>query len=313
LLEEARSFIPNPTALPGPSLDTDTADQAWGEDPAPVLITQPAPVSDPVAAEQPPESDKTSEVVANEQPLPRDPYVPSPTSDVSPFRRVILFGLILIGTFVIAWAVYATTQPGSNANASSQGAKIPQLTPTDANTTPQGIGLPPTEIAAEPELLDVHFVTDQPVGTVSVDDQYKGDIVDGVVHLSGIEPGLRVLTMNTPAGEIAMSFEFSHGTMPIPKSLPSRGIANVLFVASADEKSRVECNCAPAGLRVGELAERIAPSGLEIPLLEGEHRAELWVGKNRRDLKIYGGRLPIVTIAVFMTPAINETVSKVGE
>ena len=154
-------------------------------------------------------------------------------------------------------------------------------------------------------------VTDQHEGTVWLDDQFQGELLDGGLTLTGIEPGLRLLRMSTPAGEIDMSFEFSPGMMPIPKTLPSREIANVLFVGSADEKTRVECNCVPAGLRVGQLAERIPSAGLEVPLLEGEHRAELWVGKTRRDLTIHGGRSPVVTIAVFSASSIAESISKV--
>ncbi len=85
----------------------------------------------------------------------------------------------------------------------------------------------------------------------------------------------------------------------MPKSLPPRQIATVLFAGSADGKSRVECNCAPFGLKVGNFAELIRAGGLEMPLVEGKHKAELWIGKNRRDFTIHGSRSPVATIAIF--------------
>jgi tetratricopeptide (TPR) repeat protein len=300
LLEEARNFIPNPTALPSMSPDSEDIPPQMAQLPVQEEPVPPVPTPEPENISLPPIE------TANEPPAAREPFVANPSPPPRSFLRVVLFALFVIGTSIIGWVLYASTQ--SSANAPSEATSIPQFTPVLEETSP-----PIAEAATEPELLDVHFVTDQPAGTVWVDDQLKGEVSNGAITLSGIEPGVRAVTMNTPAGEIAMTFEFSKGAMPIPKALPGREIANVLFVASTGERSRVECNCAPAGLRVGEVAERISSAGLELPLLEGEHRAELWVGKNRRDLTIYGGRSPVVTIAVFSVPPINESVSKVGE
>jgi hypothetical protein len=89
--------------------------------------------------------------------------------------------------------------------------------------------------------------------------------------------------------------------MPTPVSLPPRQIANILFAGSVEGKARVQCNCAPAGLRVGDFAEMIRADGLELPL-DGQRPAELWMGKNRRKLTIQGSRSPVATIALFSTP-----------
>ena len=112
-------------------------------------------------------------------------------------------------------------------------------------------------------------------------------------------PGIRTLKMRTPAGEVEITFDYSPGKAAMPRYLPPRQIATVLFAGSADGKSRVECNCAPFGLKVGNFAELIRAGGLEIPLVEGVHKAELWLGKNRRDFTIHGSRSPVVTIAIF--------------
>ena len=166
------------------------------------------------------------------------------------------------------------------------------------------------QIDLQPTLLDVRFVTDAATGTIWIDDEFAGEISGNGVTIPGVKPGIRTVRMSTSAGEVEMSFEFLPGKLPIPKSLPLRQIADVLFIGSVDGKSRVECNCAPAGLRIGEVAELIRPDGLEVALGEGEHAAELWLGKNHRNLTVFagrsGGRSPAVTIAVFSVPPITN-------
>ena len=56
------------------------------------------------------------------------------------------------------------------------------------------------------------------------------------------------------------------------------------------------------GLKVGDFAELIQAGGLEMPLVEGKHKAELWIGKNRRDFTIHRSRSPVATIAIFPPP-----------
>jgi hypothetical protein len=114
-----------------------------------------------------------------------------------------------------------------------------------------------------------------------------------------VEPGVRTLRVGAPTGDVEMSLEFQPGKSPIPKSFPARQVATVLFVGSAGEKSHVECNCTPAGLRVGGLAELIKTAGLDVPLVEGRHAAELWVGRTYKKHTIAGSRSPMATIAVF--------------
>jgi tetratricopeptide (TPR) repeat protein len=319
LLDEARNFIPNPAALPEMAPGLRPADESWEKSlvsiqpsvvDAPLDAqpdSPPAPVL-PTAVEQSPEPETgaPADPVVNPSPGPPDPEMMSPRPIFSSFRTVALFIFILLGAVIIGWAVYAN-QPSSNASLPAPA--LPQPAPSDVKAGETQTAS--FDLGTAPALLDVYFVTDQHEGTVWIDDQFQGELLDGGLTLTGIEPGLRLLRMSTPAGEIDMSFEFSPGMMPIPKTLPSRAIANILFVGSADEKTRVECNCVPAGLRVGQLAERIPSAGLEVPLLEGEHRAELWVGKTRRDLTIHGGRLPVVTIAVFSASSIAESISKV--
>jgi hypothetical protein len=63
-------------------------------------------------------------------------------------------------------------------------------------------------------------------------------------------------------------------------------------------------------LRIGDAAELIRPEGLDMPLPEGQHAAELWLGKSRRDLMIYGGRTPVATIGVFPVTSVAVAVDK---
>jgi tetratricopeptide (TPR) repeat protein len=294
LLEEARSFIPSPVALQGVSLDLQAADESWEKrlvslQPSEPEMPQPEVAPDPPAPEAPAPVeeiralDGPPSMEATPLEPPAEPLVPSAreitvrTPVPSSFRTVALFSLILLGAFIVGWVVYANS---SNASVPDKViSPVPSL--ADAGIEAQ----PPSANSSVPSAsIDVHFVTNQSTGTVWVDDQLKGEITEGGFTVSGIEPGVRVVRLSTTAGEIEMSFEFSPGAMPVPKILPSRQVAEVLFVASAGERSRVACNCAPAGLRVEKVAERIPPAGLELPLLEGEHRAELWIGKNRRDL-----------------------------
>jgi tetratricopeptide (TPR) repeat protein len=155
------------------------------------------------------------------------------------------------------------------------------------------------QIDLHPTLLALHVSTDEPGAAAWLDDEAKGDITANGITISGVQPGARVLRIRTRAGEVEISFNFPPGKSPTPKSLPPREIVTVLFAGSADGKSHVECNCAPAGLRVGDLAEIMRTNGLEIPLTEGPHRAELWMGKDHKALIIQGSLSPAATIAVF--------------
>jgi hypothetical protein len=156
---------------------------------------------------------------------------------------------------------------------------------------------PVPAVDLKPALLDLHIVSDQAGGTVWIDDQMKGDIVEGDIRISGLDPGVRTVRIRRPAGDIEVRFDAS-SQIPRPTLLPSRQLATVLFAGSADGKTRVECNCAPAGLRIGNLAELIRASGLEFPLVDGQHPAELWLGKTYSKLSIQGSGSPSVTIVV---------------
>jgi len=155
------------------------------------------------------------------------------------------------------------------------------------------------QIDLHPILLALHVLMDEPGASVWLDDEAKGDITANGITISGVQPGARVLRIRTRAGEVEIIFNFPPGKSPTPKSLPRRELVTVLFAGSADGKTLVECNCAPAGLRVGEFAEIMRANGLEIPLTEGPHRAELWMGKDHKALIIQGSLSPAATIAVF--------------
>ena len=312
--------------LPPPPLPPPAEALSAPPDPAPVeaVTPEPEPQSAPVSPEPQPE----------QRPAERQP-APAIQADPISIRKVLILGLVLIGAFLVGWVVYAN-QPGLEASraalpvnvdikATPEGAEIfvdgqrvgqsgvqakiargshtlsASLFGYDTQTLTVDVGAETKalQIDLQPTAMDMHLVTDEATGTVWVDDQLSGDIHDGRVTVSGVMPGVRTIRMSIPAGEIEMTFEFSPGLSPVPKSLPSREVANVLFVGSADGKSHVTCNCAPAGLRVGGLAELIRPEGLEIPLVDGEHPAELWLGKSRRNLTIQGSHFPAATIAVF--------------
>ena len=285
LLDEARGFIsdhpelqtlsPAPDGLP-PSDPSDN--ENWEKS----LVRLEHPRAE---LQQPPAPD------------PSPPAEPTPTRKRWSFRRIALFSLVLLGTFSIGWLVYSN-RPGSAGSLSASPVSLAEnhAQPLPPETVSETKDL---EVDLQPAFFDVHIVSDQPGGIAWMDDQNKGDITESGLTISGVESGVRILKVLTPSGEIEISFEFSPGKMPAPKSLPTRQIANVLFVGSADGKAHAECNCAPAGLRVGDLAELIRAGGLDVPLVEGPHRAELWLGKNRRDLTIHGGAAPVATIAVF--------------
>jgi hypothetical protein len=163
------------------------------------------------------------------------------------------------------------------------------------------IGSEPTALQIDllPTLLNLNILTGQPGGTVWLDDQNRGDVTESGITVSGVLPGIRTLKVRTPTGDVEITFDYPPGKAAIPKSLPPRQVAIVLFAGSADGTSHVECNCTPFGLKVGNFAELIQAGGLEIPLVEGKHKAELWIGKNRRDFTILGSHSPVATIAIF--------------
>jgi tetratricopeptide (TPR) repeat protein len=343
LLEEARAFIPSHSDWRTPPLALEEPVDNWESPlvrvPDPVIPESAAPVvAEPVPA-PPAEIAEVSE--PTDPPPSPPPPRPAPSSPAS-IRRVVVFGLVLIGAIIIGWVVYAN-QPSLEASRAPLSVKVDiKAAPEGAEIFVDGQRLGQSQVQTEipkgahtlsaslfgydsqtlnvdvaaetralqielqPTLLDVQFVTDESAGTVWIDDQLSGEIHEGSVTISGVRPGMRTVRMSTGTGEIEMTFEFAPGRSPVPKSLPSRQVANVLFVGSADGKSYVACNCAPAGLRVSELAELIRPEGLEIPLTEGEHSAELWLGKTRKNLKIQGSHLPAATIAVFaVAPVAN--------
>jgi PEGA domain len=254
------------------------------------------------------------------------------------FRKVALVGLAILGALAIGWIVYmnrstAETPPAApsaqrvDIDATPAGAEIfiddrkvgesraatqiargnhtvlvslagyePRTLPLDLGSEPQAL-----QIDLRPLLMDVYVTTDQPDGVVWMDDQPQGDITSNGITISGVEPGVHLVKIQASGVESEISFEFQPGKIPTPVSLPPRQIANVLFAGSADGKAHVQCNCAPAGLRVGDFAELIRADGLELPI-EGQRPAELWMGKNRRKLTIQGSRSPVATIAVFSSP-----------
>jgi tetratricopeptide (TPR) repeat protein len=255
------------------------------------------------------------------------------------FRKLAFIGLAVLGALSLAWLVYSLLAKPSGARgfapspalasvdikATPNGADIfidgqkvgasqvqrrlnagkhtvsASLSGYDSQSVPVELGSQPkiVHIDLKPIPLHLHLLTDQPGGPVWIDNQLTGDIADRDVTINGVEPGIRTLRVRIPSGDVEMSLEFPPGKSPTPKSLPSRQVATVLFVGSAGEKSHVECNCAPAGLKVGALAELIRAAGLDLPLVEGRHPAELWVGKNFKKLIIDGSRSPMATIAVF--------------
>lgn len=268
-------------------------------------------------------------------PKPAQPLTPAPPSEA--LRKVAIAGVVLIGVLLLAWFVFANRPASAGAPAAAPHANVEitatpegveifidgekagesqaqrQLTPGvhtvsaslagyESQTMPLefGSGSKALKIELQPTLLDLHIASDQPGAAVWMDDQSQGEVTEGGLTISGIQPGVRILKMQTPDGETEISFEFRPGEIPTLKSSPSPQSTKVLFVGSASGKSRVECNCVPAGLRVGKFAELIEAGGLEVPLSEGQNPAELWLGRNKRNLTIHGSsRSPVATIAMF--------------
>jgi tetratricopeptide (TPR) repeat protein len=333
LLDEAKNFIPNPELQTLSFESYGAHDENWENSLVRIELpstelqqhsVQPAPVEE--AHEVPPPLVEST----HPEPLPARPN--------GSFQKAALIGLVIFGALAIGWFLYVNGSTGDKAsgapsvqrvdiNARPVGAEIfiddkkvgetqaqAQLTRGnhtvsvilagyESRTLPLDLGSEPKalQIDLRPLTMDMHVTADQPGGVVSVDDQPRGEITSNGVTISGVEPGVRFVKIQTPAAEIEFSVEFHPGKMPTPVDLPPREIANVLFAGSVDGKTRVQCNCAPAGLRVGDVAELMRADGLELPL-EGQRPAELWMGKNRRKLTIHGSRSPAATIAVFSNP-----------
>jgi tetratricopeptide (TPR) repeat protein len=165
-------------------------------------------------------------------------------------------------------------------------------------------------ISLQPLPLDLHVVTDEPSGRIWMDDEPKGNLSAAGLIISGISPGEHKLRVRSPDGEITTSFDFQPGKLPVPVSLPIRHTPAVLFVGSSDEKSRVQCNCSPAALKVGDSRQSIESGGLELNLAEGSHPAELSVMGGKK-LTIYGSRVPVATVALYWGSDDSPTVSSV--
>jgi len=298
----------------------------------------PEEMTAPEPPETPEVSESLETSPAPEQQYSASDVEPLKPNRSEPFPKVALGMLALLGAVAIGWIVYgnpataAKPAPAPSAqrveiSTTPAGAEIfiddrkvgesraqaqlekgnhtvsvslagyePRSLPLDLGSEPKAL-----QIDLQPVLLDVHLTTDEPGGNLWIDDELKGHIIDTGMTISGVAPGIHSIRIETPGGEIEFSFEFHPGKMPTPVSLPPRQIANILFAGSVEGKARVQCNCAPAGLRVGDFAEMIRADGLELPL-DGQRPAELWMGKNRRKLTIQGSRSPVATIALFSTP-----------
>lgn len=336
LLQEAKSLVPNQSPPETLSFELNgISDENWENSlvritpPGAELQTtlKPTPPSTP----EPPEPPFSDSAAPERTPLAITP-VPAPKS--GSLRQIAVFGVVLaviIGAIVYiagpgpASGTAATSLVDVDIKASPSGADIfvdgqslgashvqtqlpkgshtvtASLAGFDSQTLPLEIDSEPKalQIDLRPALLELRVISDQTGAAVWLDDESKGDVTDSGITISGVAPGLRVLRLKGPAGEVEISFEVSPGAVPAPKSLPSRQVADVLFAGSANGMSHIECNCAPAGLRIGEIAELIRAGGLELPLAEGQHPAELWLGKSKRLLTIHAGRSPLATIEFF--------------
>jgi tetratricopeptide (TPR) repeat protein len=340
LLDEARSFIPNQPDLQTLSFESERMpDENWEKSIVRIELpgaelqrSEPPAIAAATSEVSPPESPRV------EQPDTTLHAEPMPTRQRSSFQKVALVGLVILGGLAIGWILYmnrpAAEKPpevppaqGVEINATPAGAEIfiddrkvgesraqaqlargnhtvlvrlagyePRTLPLDLASEPKAL-----QIDLLPLLMDVHLTADQPGSVVWMDDEPRGDITDNGITISEIEPGAHFIKIQTPNAEIEFSFEFYPGKIPTPVSLPPRQVANVLFAGSVDGKTRVHCNCAPAGLRVGDFAELMRAAGLELPL-DGQHAAELWIGKSRRKLTIRGSQPPVATIDVFSSP-----------
>lgn len=345
LLDEARSFMPNQPELQSLSFESDAMSvnsekalvrielpaakpQQDAEQPAIAEATNPVPPEESSPVPQPQSSLRVE---------------PAPTRKSGSLQKAAVLGLVIFGALAIGWVIYvnqsAVEKPAAvppaqrvDIKTTPAGAEIfidgrkvgesqAQVQLTSGNHTVSAslagyesrtlsldLASEPKalEIELQPILMDVHVSTDQPESVVWMDEQPKGDVTDKGITISGVEPGVRVITIQRPGSEVEFSFDFRPGKMPTPVSFPPRQIVNVLFAGSTDGKLRVECNCAPAGLRVGDIAEMIRAGGLELPL-EGQRAAELWMGKSRRNLTIHGSLSPVATIALFSNPGADPS------
>jgi len=297
LLDEAKSLIPNQPEVQTLGTSDESSDEVWER--SLVRIEYPsAGVERNIA---PPETVSAGPVVPEPFPVHKTAAAdPTPPESRRHFRPIALAGL---GILIAGFSGLAYIDRAGSDKHSPVATQAATLDTQPASTVPSPSV--PVPVDLKPALLDIHIVSDQAVGTVWIDDQMKGAIVEGGLQISGVEPGVRTVRIRRPAGEIEVRFDAS-GQMPRPTLLPSRQLATVLFAGSADGKTRVECNCAPAGLRIGNLAELIRAAGLEIPLADGQHAAELWLGKTYKKLSIQGSGSPSVTIVVLSNATAKE-------
>ena len=308
LLDEARSFIPDQPELQTLSFESDgTSDETWEKS----LVRVELPDTELHRHCERPATVATT----GETPQPPGPYSGSPAEPIAQpiparqngsFQTVALLGLVILGVLAVGWVIYVNQSTGEKPSAVPPAQRVDikaqaEITEGDLSSEPKTL-----QINLQPILMDVYVTADQPAGVVEIDGQPRGDLTNSGITISGVEPGVHSIKIQTPDVEVEFSFEFHPGQIPTPVSLPARQIASVLFAGSADGKARVHCNCAPAGLRVGDFAEMIRAGGLELPL-EGQRSAELWMGKRRTNLTIQGSHSPVATIALFSSPGTPST------
>jgi hypothetical protein len=131
-----------------------------------------------------------------------------------------------------------------------------------------------------------------------MDNVPRGELSPEGLTISGVAPGIHQLTVSTPRGEVTTTFDFGPAKLPAPISLPARPAPAVLFIGSSNEKSRVECNCAPAQIRINDSQQSLEPGGLELDLVEGEYPAELSVMGGKK-LVIPGSRAPVAMVGLY--------------
>jgi hypothetical protein len=146
--------------------------------------------------------------------------------------------------------------------------------------------------------MDLRIISDQPSGTVWLDQELKGELAGGELSIPQVRPGIHELNIKTAKGQALASFEMRAGVPATPISLPQRRLPAVFFIGSTEKNLRIDCNCGPADIRVGGSTVALKAGGVELesPASGSMLPLAVWGGKK---LSLEGGATPRAIVAAY--------------
>jgi tetratricopeptide (TPR) repeat protein len=146
--------------------------------------------------------------------------------------------------------------------------------------------------------MDLQIVSDQPAGTVWLDQELKGELARGELLIPQIRPGIHELIIKTSKGQALAAFEMRAGSPATPVSLPQRRLPAVFFIGSTEKNLRMDCNCVPTDVRAGGSTVPLKAGGVELesPAAGSSLQLALWGGKK---LIVEGSAKPRAIVAAY--------------